>query len=94
MSKKQTIHVKTCVTKSGQVNWFMVDSKARKMVVKNNKVVESRAFRTLAEKLLSARIAIKVEDWVLRNGNLTDKYFINGSVSQALAQKEFEVVIL
>jgi hypothetical protein len=91
---KQTIHVKTCVTKTGQINWFMVDSKARTLVVKNNKIVESREFRTLAEKLLSARIAIKVDDWELRNGNLTDKYFINGSVSQALARKEFEVVIL
>ena len=62
-------------------------------VVKAGKIVEARAFRNLAEKLVSARIAVK-KDWNMKNGVKTDKYFINGSILQAMARKQYEVVIL
>ena len=55
--------------------------------------LESQAFRNLAEKLVSARIAIKV-DWKTKAGVKTDKYFINGRVNQSMAKKSFEVVII
>ena len=92
MSNKQVINVVECTTKYG-TNWYMVDSVARVQVVKNNKVVESQAFRNLAEKLLSAGIAVKV-DWKTKAGVKTDKYFINGRINQANARKSFEVVII
>tara|TARA_R110000744_G_scaffold331854_1_gene437296 strand:+ start:136 stop:417 length:282 start_codon:yes stop_codon:yes gene_type:complete len=91
-TKPQVIHVAECTTKYG-TNWYMVDVKARVQVVKNDKVVESQAFRNLAEKLVSARIAIKV-DWKTKAGVKTDKYFINGRVNQSMAKKSFEVVII
>jgi|LWDU01.1.fsa_nt_gi hypothetical protein len=91
-TKKQTINVVECTTKYG-TNWYLVDVEAREQIVKDNKVVESRAFRNLAEKLVSARIAIK-KDWNTKAGVKTDKYFINGRINQANAKKSFEVVII
>ena len=82
MSEKQSIHVTEITTKYG-TNWLLVDVQAR----------EARAFRNLAEKLVSARIAVK-KDWNMKNGVKTDKYFINGKILQAMARKEYEVVIL
>lgn len=92
MSKKQTIHVTEITTKYG-TNWLLVDVKAREPVIKAGKIVEARAFRTLAERLVNARIAIK-KDWNMKNGVKTDKYFINGKILQAMARESYEVVIL
>ena len=92
MSEKQSIHVTEVTTKYG-TNWLLVDVQAREPVVKAGKIVEARAFRNLAEKLVSARIAVK-KDWNMKNGVKTDKYFINGKILQAMARKEYEVVIL
>ena len=92
MSEKQSIHVTEITTKYG-TNWLLVDVQAREPVVKAGKIVEARAFRNLAEKLVSARIAVK-KDWNMKNGVKTDKYFINGSILQAMARKQYEVVIL
>ena len=92
MSEKQSIHVTEVTTKYG-TNWLLVDVQARELVVKHDNVVEARAFRNLAEKLVNARIAIK-KDWKLKNGVKTNKYFINGKISQAMARKTYEVVII
>ncbi len=92
MSEKQTIHVTEVTTKYGK-NWLLVDVKAREPVIKAGKLVEARAFRNLAEKLVSARIARKKE-WNMKNGVKTDKYFINGRILQAMARESYEVVIL